>query len=66
METIFFGLKFEPMCTKGTCQSYADGRDQDDLETQHDRLSTQEQSNSEKCKKIPTSFECVCCHEIQR
>ena len=42
METIFFGLKFEPMCTKGTCQSYADGRDQDDLETQHDRLSTQE------------------------
>ena len=28
------------------------------------RQFTQEWCNCEKCKKIPTSLECVCCHEI--
>ena len=34
------------------------------LQIQHDRLSTQEWCNCEKCEKIPTSLECLHCHEI--
>ena len=35
----------------------------DKVETQHDRLSSQEWCNCKNCEKMPTSLECVCCHE---
>ena len=40
------------------------GSDQDEAEIQYDRLSTQEWHNCEKCEKISTSLEYVCCHGI--
>ena len=40
------------------------GSDQDEAEIQYDRLSTQEWHNCEKCEKISTSLEYMCCHEI--
>ena len=33
-------------------------------ETQHNRLSSQEWSNCQNCKKMPARLECGCCHEI--
>ena len=33
-------------------------------ETRHNRLSSQEWSNCQNCKKMPARLECGCCHEI--
>ena len=49
------------MCTKQAHPNYSVGYP---LQIQHDRLSTQEWCNCEKCEKIPTSLECLHCHEI--
>ena len=64
MEDKILGFQFEPVSTKWTRPSYNDGSDQDEPETHHNRLSSQEWCNCQKCKKIPTELECVCCHEI--
>ena len=36
-----------------------------EAEIQCNRWSTPEWCNCEKCEKISSSYECVCCHEIQ-
>ena len=36
----------------------------DELETQHNRLSSQESCNCQNCEKMPTRLESTCCHEI--
>ena len=41
-----------------------DGSDQDEPETRHNRLSSQEWCNCQNCEQMPTRLECVCCHEI--
>ena len=64
MEDKIIGLQFESVSAKRTCSNYSDGFDQDEAETQHDRLSLQKQRNFKNCEKMPTSLECVCCHEI--
>ena len=64
MEDKILGFQFEPVSAKRTRQSYNDGSDQDEPETHHNRLSSQEWCNCQKCKKMPTGLECVCCHEI--
>ena len=64
MENKIFGFQFEPVCVKQTCPNYSIGSDQNEAEIQYDRLSTLEWHNCEKCKKMSTSLECVCCHEI--
>ena len=64
MEDKILGFQFEPVSTKWTRPSYNDGSDQDEPETHHNRLSSQEWCNCQKCKKMPTGLECVCCHEI--
>ena len=57
-------FQFEPVPSKQTRPSYNDGSDQDQPETHHNRLSSQEWCNCQKCKKMPTGLECVCCYEI--
>ena len=64
MENKILGFQFEPVCTKQTRPNYSVRSDQDEVEIQYDRWSTQEWYNCEKCEKIPTSTECVCCHNI--
>ena len=64
MEDKILGFQFEPVSAKRTRPSYNDGSDQDEPETHHNRLSSQEWCNCQKCKKMPTGLECVCCHEI--
>ena len=61
MENIILGFQFEPVCAKQACPNYSVGFP---LRIQHDRFSTQEWCNCEKCEKMPTSLECVCCIEI--
>ena len=41
MEDKIIGLQFESVSAKRTCPNYSDGIDQDEAETQHDRLSLQ-------------------------
>ena len=35
-------------------------------DTQYDRLSWQKWCNCKNCENMPTSSECLCCHEIQK
>ena len=51
------------MSAKRTRPNYNDGSDQD-AETHYNRLSSQECCNCQKCEKMPTGLECVCCYEI--
>ena len=64
MEDKILGFQFEPVSAKRTRPSYNDGSDQDEPETHHNRLSSQGWCNCQKCEKIPTGLECVCCHEV--
>ena len=64
MEDKILGFQFEPVSTKRTRPSYNDGSDQDEPEIHHNRLSSQEWCNCQKCKNMPTGLECVCCNEI--
>ena len=57
-------FQLEPVYAKQTRPSNSVRSDQDEAEIQYDRLSTQECCNCEKSDKMPTSLECVCCHEI--
>ena len=53
------------LCTPNKfTQNYSIGSGQDEVEIQFDRLSAKEWCNCEKCEKVPTSLECMCCHEI--
>ena len=47
--------------SKHACSNYSVGNP---LWIQHNRLSTQEWCNCEKCEKMPTSLECMRSHEI--
>ena len=42
MEDKILGFQFEPVSAKPTRPSYNDGSEQDEPETQHNRLSSQE------------------------
>ena len=64
MEDKILRFQFEPVSAKRTRPSYNDGSDQDEPETHHNRLSSQEWYNCQKCEKMPTGLECVCCHEV--
>ena len=59
MEDKILSSKFEIMCAKRTRSRHGDRSDQDDAVIQHDKLSTQEWSNCEKCQKMTTGLECV-------
>ena len=65
MEDKILGFQFAPVSTKRTRPSYQDGSDQDEPETHQNRLSSQEWCNCQKCEKMSTGLECVCCHEIR-
>ena len=65
MENKILSFQLEPVCTKQTHPNYSLESNQDDAEIQqHDRLSTKEWCNYEKCEKMPSSLECVCCNKI--
>ena len=64
MENKIFGFQFEPVCVKQTHPNYSVGSDQDEAQIKYDWLGTLEWRNCEKCEKMPTSLECVRCHEI--
>ena len=64
MEDKTLGFQFEPVSAKRTRPSYNDGSDQDEPETHHNRLSSQEWCNCQKSENMPTGLECVCCKEI--
>ena len=64
MEDKIFGFQFEPVSTKRAWPSYNDGSDQDEPETRHNRLSSQEWCNCQNWEQIPTRLECMCYHEI--
>ena len=64
MENKNLDFQFELVCAKKTRPNYSIGSDQDEAEIQYDQWSTQEWCNCEKCEKMPTSSECLCCHEI--
>ena len=64
MENKICDFQFELVPVKPTRPSYNSGSDQDEPETQHYRLSSQEWCNCQNCKKMPHRVECVCCHEI--
>ena len=64
MEDKICSFQFEPVSSKQTRPSYNNGSDQDEPETWHNRLSSQEWCNCQNCKQIPTRLECVCCHKI--
>ena len=52
------------MCPKQTRPNYNNESDQDEPETQHNRLSSPEWCNCQNCEKMPIRLKCVCCHEI--
>ena len=64
MEAKILGFQFEPVSAKRTYTSYSVGSDHDEAETQHDRLSSHQWSKCKNWEKMPTSLECMCCHEI--
>ena len=64
MENKIFGFQCELVSVKQTCPNYSIRNDQDEAEIQYDRLCILEWRNCEKCGKMSTSLECVCCHEI--
>ena len=55
MENKILTFQFGPVCANQTRPNYGVGSDQDEAEIQHDRWSTQEWSNCEKCENISTS-----------
>ena len=57
-------FQLKPVYTKPTRQNYNDGSDQDEPETLHNRLSSQEWCICQNCKKIPSKLECMCCYEV--
>ena len=65
MENKTLDFQFGPVCAYQTCPNYSFENEQDEAEIQYDRWSIPEWCNCEKCEKISTSYECVCCHEIQ-
>ena len=65
MENKILNFQSGPVCANQTHPNYSVGSNQDEAEIQYDRWSTQEWSNCEKCEKMSTSYECVCCHQIQ-
>ena len=64
MEYKMIGVQFELVHTKQTCPNYSVGNNQEEAEIQFAKLNTQEWCNCEKCEKMPTRLECMCCHEI--
>ena len=64
MENKIFSFQFELVSVKQTCPNYSIRNDQDEAEIQYDRLCILDWCNCEKCEKMSTSLECVCCHEI--
>ena len=66
MEDKILNFQFELVSAKRTHPSYSDGSDQDEPETQHERLNSQKWCNCKNCENMPTSLECVCCHEIPK
>ena len=52
------------MSAKPTCPNYNNGRNQDEPETQHNRLSSKKRCNCKNCAKIPGRLECMCCNKI--
>ena len=66
MEDKILGFQFEPVYAIRTRASCNDGSDQDEPETHHNRLSSQEWCNCQKCKKILIGLECVCCYEFPK
>ena len=65
MENKILDFQFGPMCANQTRPNISVGSDQDEAEIQCDWWSTPEWCNCKKCEKISTSWECVCCHQIQ-
>ena len=65
IENKILNFQFGPVCANQTCSNYSVESNQDEAEIQYDRGSTPEWCNCEKCEKMSTSQECVCCHEIQ-
>ena len=64
MKDKIVGFQFEPVSAKPTRPCYNNGSNQDERETQHNRLSSQEWCNCQNYEKMPTRLECVCCNEI--
>ena len=64
IEDKVLGLQIGLVSAKWTRPSYHNGSDQDEAETQHDRLISQEWCNNRNCEKMPTSLVCVCCHKM--
>ena len=64
MEDKALGLQSELVSAKLSYPSYNDGSNQDEPETQHNRLSSQEWCNCQNWEKMPTRLECLCCHKI--
>ena len=62
IEDTILGFQFEPVFTKTTPLSC----NQDETETQYNRMSSQEWCNCQNCKKMPTRLECACCHGIPK
>ena len=52
------------LCAPNKVSQISVGSNQDEAEIQHDRWSTQEWYNCEKCEKMSTNLECMRCHEI--
>ena len=65
MEDKILGLQFEPVSIYPTCPRYSDGSDQNELEVQHNRVSSQQWYNCQNCEKMSTRLYCVCCYEIR-
>ena len=55
MENKILDFQFEPVWAKQNHPNYSVGSDQDEVEIQYDRWSTQEWFICEKCEKISTS-----------
>ena len=52
MENKILDFQFGPVCANQTRPNYSVGSKQDEAEIQHDRWSTPEWCNCEKCEKI--------------
>ena len=55
MENKILDFQFEPVWAKQNHPNYSVGSDQDEVEIQYDRWSTEEWCNCEKCEKMPGS-----------
>ena len=55
MENKLLSFQFGPVCTDQTHPDYSVGSNQDEVEIQYDRWSTQEWCSCEKCEKMSTS-----------